>query len=56
MIARLTRIRSSMDSRPRTTSDVCRSTHIAIEMMRELAHRLEDTNKKLRAATATKAA
>mgnify|MGYP003704457735 FL=1 len=29
---------------------------MAIEMMRELAHRLEDTNKKLRAATATKAA
>ena len=29
---------------------------MAIEMMRELAHRLEDTNKKLRAATANKAA
>ncbi|HZP98744.1 MAG TPA: cyclic nucleotide-binding domain-containing protein [Reyranella sp.] len=29
---------------------------MAIEMMRELAHRLEDTNKKLRAATANRAA
>jgi CRP/FNR family cyclic AMP-dependent transcriptional regulator len=29
---------------------------MAIEMMRELAHRLEDTNQKLRAATANKAA
>ncbi|MBS0221522.1 MAG: Crp/Fnr family transcriptional regulator [Proteobacteria bacterium] len=29
---------------------------MAIEMMRELAHRLEDTNQKLRDATATKAA
>ncbi len=29
---------------------------MAIEMMRELAHRLEDTNKKLRAATSNKAA
>lgn len=29
---------------------------MAIEMMRELAHRLEDTNQKLREATATKAA
>ena len=29
---------------------------MAIEIMRELAHRLEDTNKKLREATATKAA
>jgi CRP-like cAMP-binding protein len=29
---------------------------MAIEIMRELAHRLEDTNQKLRAATATKAA
>lgn len=29
---------------------------MAIEMMRELAHRVEDTNQKLRAATANKAA
>jgi hypothetical protein len=29
---------------------------MAIEMMRELAHRVEDTNKKLREATANKAA
>ena len=29
---------------------------IAIEMMRELAHRVEDTNQKLREATAKKAA
>ncbi len=29
---------------------------MAIEMMRELAHRVEDTNKKLQAATASKAA
>jgi CRP/FNR family cyclic AMP-dependent transcriptional regulator len=29
---------------------------LAIEIMRELAHRLEDTNEKLRAATANKAA
>jgi CRP-like cAMP-binding protein len=29
---------------------------MAIEMMRELAHRLEDTNQKLRDATATRAA
>ncbi|MEA2800390.1 MAG: hypothetical protein QOE49_485 [Rhodospirillaceae bacterium] len=29
---------------------------MAIEMMRELAHRVEDTNQKLREATATKAA
>jgi hypothetical protein len=29
---------------------------MAIEVMRELAHRLEDTNKKLREATANKAA
>ena len=29
---------------------------VAIEMMRELAHRVEDTNKKLREATANKAA
>ena len=29
---------------------------MAIEMMRELAHRVEDTNKKLREATASKAA
>ncbi len=29
---------------------------MAIEMMRELAHRLEDTNQKLRAATANRAA
>ena len=30
--------------------------HMAIEMMRELAHRVEDTNQKLREATAHKAA
>jgi CRP-like cAMP-binding protein len=29
---------------------------LAVEVMRELAHRVEDTNNKLRAATATKAA
>ena len=29
---------------------------VAIEMMRELAHRVEDTNQKLRDATANKAA
>ena len=29
---------------------------MAIEMMRELAHRVEDTNQKLREATANKAA
>ncbi len=29
---------------------------MAIEIMRELAHRLEDTNEKLREATANKAA
>ncbi len=29
---------------------------VAIEMLRELAHRVEDTNQKLREATATKAA
>jgi CRP/FNR family transcriptional regulator, cyclic AMP receptor protein len=29
---------------------------VAIEMMRELAHRVEDTNQKLREATANKAA
>jgi hypothetical protein len=29
---------------------------MAIEIMRELAHRVEDTNKKLREATASKAA
>jgi hypothetical protein len=31
-------------------------TTIAVEMKRELAHRVEDTNQKLREATATKAA
>lgn len=30
--------------------------HLAIEVMRVLAHRLEDTNRKLQAATASKAA
>jgi hypothetical protein len=29
---------------------------VALEMMRELAHRVEDTNQKLREATANKAA
>ena len=29
---------------------------MAVEIMRELAHRLEDTNEKLREATANKAA
>ena len=49
----LTTLRISKDMFYRLVTEF---PQMAIEMMRELAHRLEDTNKKLLAATATKAA
>ena len=49
----LTTLKISKDMFYRLVAEV---PQMAIEVMRELAHRLEDTNKKLRAATAKKAA
>ena len=49
----LTTLRISKDMFYRLVAEV---PQMAIEVMRELAHRLEDTNKKLREATANKAA
>jgi len=49
----LTTLRISKDMFYRLVAEV---PQMAIEVMRELAHRLEDTNKKLREATAKKAA
>ena len=49
----LTTLRISKDMFYRLVTEF---PQMAIEMMRELAHRLEDTNKKLLAATANKAA
>ncbi len=49
----LTTLKISKDMFYRLVAEV---PQMAIEVMRELAHRLEDTNKKLREATAKKAA
>ena len=49
----LTTLRISKDMFYRLVAEV---PQMAIEVMRELAHRLEDTNQKLREATAKKAA
>ena len=49
----LTTLRISKDMFYRLVAEV---PQMAVEVMRELAHRLEDTNKKLREATANKAA
>lgn len=49
----LTTLKISKDMFYRLVAEV---PQMAIEVMRELAHRLEDTNKKLREATANKAA
>ena len=49
----LTTLRISKDMFYRLVAEV---PEVAIAVMRELAHRLEDTNKKLREATASKAA
>ena len=49
----LTTLKISKDMFYRLVAEV---PQMAIEVMRELAHRLEDTNKKLRKATAKKAA
>ena len=49
----LTTLKISKDMFYRLVAEV---PQMAIEVMRELAHRLEDTNQKLRAATAKKAA
>jgi CRP-like cAMP-binding protein len=49
----LTTLRISKDMFYRLVAEV---PQMAIEVMRELAHRLEDTNKKLREATVNKAA
>jgi CRP/FNR family transcriptional regulator, cyclic AMP receptor protein len=49
----LTTLRISKDMFYRLVTEF---PQMAIEMMRELAHRLEDTNKKLRAATTNRAA
>lgn len=49
----LTTLKISKDMFYRLVAEV---PQMAVEVMRELAHRLEDTNKKLREATAKKAA
>ena len=49
----LTTLRISKDMLYRLVAEV---PQMAVEVMRELAHRLEDTNKKLREATAKRAA